>query len=44
MTEHQALLIVALWIAIMAIRVLRTPEAVFLQAAGAISAIGAMRA
>jgi hypothetical protein len=32
---HQALLIVAVWIAIMAIRVLRTPEAVFLQAAGA---------
>ncbi|MGZ5931050.1 MAG: hypothetical protein ACXWLW_02680 [Rhizomicrobium sp.] len=32
---HQAMLIVALWIAIMATRVLRTPEAVFLQAAGA---------
>jgi hypothetical protein len=32
---HQAMLIVAIWIAIMAIRVLRTPESVFLQAAGA---------
>jgi len=32
---HQAILIVAVWVAIMGIRVLRTPEAVFLQAAGA---------
>jgi hypothetical protein len=32
---HQAVLIVAIWVAIMAVRVLRAPEAVLLQAAGA---------
>ena len=37
--RHQALIVLAFWIVILGVRTLRTPEAVFLQAAGEFRAL-----